>query len=203
MADRLGAICTNAVSPKFWNSRPLEIDAAARREAQSTYARSHLPQGAPTSPALANIGAYRLDCRLTGLAKAAGCVYTRYTDDLAFSGDEEFRRVAERFSIHAAAIALEEGFSINHHKTRIMRRGCRQHLAGIVVNKKMSLRRAEIERLEATLTNCVRFGPKSQNRERRPDFRMYLQGRVSFLEMINRAKGQQLREVFESIDWDI
>ena len=91
------------------------------------YARPHLPQGAPTSPALANLCAWRIDCRLTGLAAAAGVEYTRYADDLAFSGDANF----ERFADHVGAIVLEEGFAVNHRKTRIMRQGVRQHLAGL------------------------------------------------------------------------
>ena len=103
------------------------------------------------------------------LAKSAGAVYTRYADDLAFSGGEGFDRVARRFGTHAAAIALEEGFSVNHRKTRIMRQGVCQHLAGIVVNQQPNLRRRELELLEAILTNCVRSGPESQNRAMLPD----------------------------------
>jgi hypothetical protein len=137
-----------------------------------------------------------------GLAKSAGAVYTRYGDDLAFSGGEDFNRVIQRYSAHAAAIALEEGFSLNHRKTRIMRQGVRQLLAGIVVNRTASLRRRELELLEATLTNCVRFGPESQNRLALPDFRAHLEGRVGFVGMINRPKGQRLRNLFERIKWE-
>jgi RNA-directed DNA polymerase len=201
VADRLGAICANAVPRTVFGSRPPEIDAEAWQEAGRMYACSHLPQGAPTSPALANLAAYRLDSRLSGLAKTAGAAYSRYADDLAFSGDQEFSARVRRFSIHAAAIALEEGFSVNHHKTRIMRRSRRQQVAGVVVNQKLNLPRREVELLEAMLTNCVHSGPGSQNRERLRDFRAHLQGRVSFVEMINRGKGRKLRTIFESIDW--
>lgn len=201
VADSLGGICTNSVPRDVWNCRPPEIDPMQWHEARTLYARPHLPQGSPTSPALANLTAYRLDCRLFGLATSAGAVYTRYADDLAFSGDEGFNRVVERFSTHAAAIALEEGFGVNHRKTRTMRQGVRQHLAGIVVNQKVSLRRRDLELLEAILTNCGRFGPESQNRAKLPDFRAHLEGRVGFVEMINRAKGQRLRALFERIKW--
>jgi RNA-directed DNA polymerase len=202
VADRLGGICTNAVPRHVWNGPPPEMDAREWREARTLYARPHLPQGAPTSPSLANLTAFRLDCRLVGLAKSAGAVYTRYADDLAFSGGEEFNRVVERFSTHAAAIALEEGFNINHRKTRIMRQGVRQHLAGIVVNQRVSLRRHDLELLEAILTNCIRSGPDSQNRAGLPDFRTHLEGRIGFVEMVNRNQGQRLRTLFEAIHWE-
>jgi RNA-directed DNA polymerase len=135
------------------------------------------------------------------LAKCAGADYTRYADDLAFSGGEEFNRVVKRFSAHATAIALEEGFSVNHRKTRIMRQGVRQHLAGIVVNQRESLPRHDLKLLEAILTNCVRSGPESQNRAELADFRAHLEGRVGFVEMVNRLKGQRLRSLLEAIQW--
>jgi hypothetical protein len=201
VADLLGGICSNATPRSVWNDRPLEMNASQWQEARILYSRPHLPQGAPTSPALANITAFRLDCRLSGLARSAGAVYTRYADDLAFSGGEEFSKSVERFSAHAAAIAGEEGFSVNHRKTRIMRRGVRQSLAGIVVNDLMNIRRGDLEMLEATLTNCVRFGPESQNRQGHPDFRAHLEGRIGFVEMINRTKGQRLRGIFNAIQF--
>ena len=202
VASRLGGICTNSVARDVWTIRPPEIDPAPWNEARILYARPHLPQGAPTSPALANLIAYRLDGRLSALAKSVGAAYTRYADDLAFSGGEAFNRVVERFSAHAAAIALEEGFRVNHRKTRIKRSGVRQHLAGLVVNEKINLCRNSLELLEAILTNCVRFGPESQNRARVPDFRAHLEGRIGFVAMVNRAKGDRLRSLFAGIQWD-
>ena len=102
----------------------------------------------------------------------------------------------------AVRIALEEGFSVNHRKTRIKRSGVRQHLAGLVVNEKINLCRDSLELLEAILTNCVRFGPESQNRARVPDFRAHLEGRIGFVAMVNRAKGDRLRSLFAGIQWD-
>ena len=107
----------------------------------------------------------------------------------------------DRFSIHVAAILLEEGFSVNHRKTRIMRQGVRQHLAGIVANERMNVARTDFDRLKATLTNCLRHGPGTQNRQVHPEFRSHLAGRVAFFESINPARGQRLRSIFEQIQW--
>jgi RNA-directed DNA polymerase len=69
-SDCLGGISTNAVPRDVWNRCPPEIDRLQCSEARTLYARPHLPQCAPTSPAFANITAYRLDCRLLGLARS-------------------------------------------------------------------------------------------------------------------------------------
>jgi RNA-directed DNA polymerase len=98
-------------------------------------------------------------------------------------------------------VALEEGFRVNPHKTRVMGRGVRQQLAGIVVNEKVNLRRRDLELLEAILTNCVRLGPESQNRGRLRDFRAHLEGRIGFVEMVTRVQGQRLRAIFDAIQW--
>ena len=156
-----------------------------------------MPQGAPTSPALANACAYRADCRLAGLAESAGLDYTRYADDLAFSGD----RISSTFAAHAVAILMEEGFDVNHRKTRIMRQGVRQCLAGLVTNQRLNVAREDFDQLKATLTNCVRHGPVSQNRHGHPQFRLHLEGRIAFVSSLNRAKGQRLRRIFEQIEW--
>ena len=162
----------------------------------------HLPQGAPTSPALANLCAFRLDCRLAGLAKAAGANYTRYADDLLFSGDEDFARQVKRFVITAGAVILEEGFQPNHRKTRVMRQGQKQHAAGIVLNERPNLDRREFDRLKAILTNCVRHGAESQNREGHADFAAHLLGTLSWVSFIHPEKGRKLRKIYERIDWE-
>jgi RNA-directed DNA polymerase len=201
VADLLGGICTNCTPRETWEQYGMAGDYDMRFQARMLYCRPHLPQGAPSSPALGNLCFYRADCRLSGLASSAGAQYTRYADDLAFSGDEEFARRIERFSTHVAVILLEEGFDVHHRKTRIMCHGVRQHLAGLVLNRHMNVMRADFDRLKAILTNCVRLGPASQNRESNPTFRSHLEGRVAFVETINAAKGKRLRAIFDQIPW--
>lgn len=202
VAVLLAAICTNAMPADVWDAVP---DCARRLpqalQTEKLYRWPHLPQGAPASPALANLAAYRLDARLAGLARAAGGRYTRYADDLTFSGGGDLARAARRFALHAAAIAGEEGFAVEHRKTRIMRRGVRQHAAGVVLNERPNVPRAAFDRLKATLTNCLRHGPAIENRDRRLDFRAHLAGRVAYVEFLNPSRGQKLRAVFERIVW--
>jgi len=61
--------------------------------------------------------------------------------------------------------------------------------------------RADFDRLKAILTNCVRHGTESQNREGHPAFRQHLDGRVGFVEMVNPSKGVRLRRIYEKILW--
>jgi hypothetical protein len=201
VADLLGGLCTHATPRTVWKNLPLQASPGWIRDAQLLYSRRHLPQGAPTSPTLANLCAYRLDARLTGLAQSAGAIYTRYADDLAFSGNSDFDKRAERFSLHVAAILLEEGFHAQHRKTRIMRPGVRQYLAGVVTNQKINPVRADVDRLRAILHNSALHGPNSQNRENHPDFRNHLRGRVAYVESLNPQKGARLRTIFDRIRW--
>ncbi|HWB08202.1 MAG TPA: reverse transcriptase family protein [Pirellulales bacterium] len=194
----LTRLCTHrAASDVFEQITSIED----RTRLETLYGWPHLPQGAPTSPALANLAAWRLDCRLAALAAASGANYTRYADDLAFSGGPELERAARRFHVEVAAIALEEGFAVNTRKTRIMRAGVRQHLAGVVVNRHPNLDRNHFDRLKAILHNCVAQGPKGQNCEGRADFRAYLAGSIAYAEMINPARGRRLRALFDAIVW--
>src|SRR5579883_3024327 len=201
VTDLLGGLCTTSVPKSFWRNPPFDASAAEVERSRLLYSRRHLPQGAPTSPALSSICAYRLDCRLSGLAHAAGARYTRYADDLAFSGGREFSRSAERFATHVAVILEEEGFAAHHRKTRVMRPGVRQHLTGLTVNEHANIPRRDFDRLKAMLTNCVRRGPSTQNRDGHPSFRQHLEGRVAFVESVNFEKGRFLREILTSIDW--
>ncbi|MFM0158892.1 reverse transcriptase family protein [Paraburkholderia sediminicola] len=200
VARALTALCTNRVP----SGRLLAPDVRDRIDWQERqrYRNRHLPQGAPTSPALANLCAFRLDLRLAGLARSLGATYTRYADDLAFSGGDDLARMAERLEIRVAAIAIEEGFAVNLRKTRVMRRATRQHLAGVVVNSHPNLARPEFDALKAVLTNCMRHGSRSQNRDNHADFRAHLMGRVAHVAMLNATKGAKLKAIFERIVWE-
>jgi hypothetical protein len=162
---------------------------------------AHLPQGAPTSPALANLCALHLDLRLDALAASLDAAYTRYADDMAISGGERLRRRSTAVSSLVARIAVEEGFELHHRKTRVIPRSHRQVLTGIVVNERPNVRREEFDRLKAVLTNCVRHGPAGQNRAGIADFRGHLSGRVSHVASLNPARGAKLKKLLDRIDW--
>jgi hypothetical protein len=166
------------------------------------YQSRHLPQGAPTSPALANLCAFRLDLRLSGAAGKLGAEYTRYADDMAFSGDEKFESKIHGFYRLVCKIAREEGFAINPSKTRMMAQGTRQKMTGIVLNEHPNIARSEFEILKAILHNCIRSGPEHQNRDHLSDFHAHLKGRVAYVKMINPKKGRRLERLFHRIDWD-
>lgn len=192
----LAALCTHRTPPDMLARAPERdpIDLARLRA-------PHLPQGAPTSGALANLAAHRLDVRVAGLARKIGATYSRYADDLVLSGDREVARAAPTLVARLAAIATEEGFSLNFRKTRVMPHSGRQRITGIVVNEKLAAPRAEIERLRAILHNCRRHGPATQNRDGHADFRSHLRGRVAWINSLDPAKGARLQAMFEQVRW--
>ena len=161
----------------------------------------HLPQGAPTSPALANLCAFNLDLRLHAAAESLDARYTRYADDLVFSGGRQLERAAERFVTLVGTIVLEEGFSVNFRKTCVMPHSSRQRVTGIVVNEKPNLPRNKRDELKAILHNCIVRGPADQNRTGVHDFRGHLAGRIGYLKMIAPLHGQRMERWFEQIAW--
>lgn len=200
VAEVLADLCCTATPGDILHEMPGELPMERRWSCRKMYAIPHLPQGSPASPALANLSAFKLDCRVAGLAKAAGAQYTRYADDLTFSGGREFARAIERFQIRVAAIALEEGFYVNHRKTRIMRRSVSQRAAGLILNAGLNIPRDEFDRLKATLHNAVKHGLESQNRDRLPDFRAHLAGRIAHMKQVAPARAERLLRLFEQIE---
>jgi hypothetical protein len=116
-----------------------------------------LPQGSPTSPIISNIICKILDRRLTGLAKRFGVVYTRYADDITFSAQknvfilDDFRNELER-------IIESQGFKINSEKVKVINKGYRQTVTGIVVNEKLNVHRKYIKELRRWLYLWERYG---------------------------------------------
>lgn len=204
-AQVLTGLCISRVPAQAFQVRdPTKCDFELPRTdwlTRKRYQAAHLPQGAPTSPTLANLCAFNLDLRLQAAAEAMDARYTRYADDLTFSGGRQLEQAAQRFTLLVGAIAAEEGFAINFRKTRLMTRSQRQQVTGIVVNENTNLSRRNRDELKATLTNCLRHGAASQNRSGVTDFRAHLAGRVAHLAMINPARGQRIKELFDRIVW--
>ncbi len=165
------------------------------------YLRRHLPQGAPTSPALANLSAWGLDVRLSGLAREFGARYTRYADDLTFSGPEPFVSSLKDFIPLATRVIHSERFRVNMDKRKVIRNNARQTVTGVVVNTRLNVSRTEFNRLKAILHNCVQNGPSSQNREQHENFPAHLRGRIAHVAQLNPARGTKLLALYERIDW--
>lgn len=141
-------------------------------------------QGAPTSPGLCNAILLRLDHRLAGLARKHGFAYTRYADDLTFSGNDT-KKIAKLLKL-VPQIISEEGFATNTKKTRVMRAGRRQAVTGVVVNKEMGLSRQERRKLRAAL-HRQNTSPDADSHER-----MRLEGKLAYLYMLNRDQASAL-----------
>jgi RNA-directed DNA polymerase len=204
VAHALTALTTNAVPADIHRSlrvpgRPDLIDAGFRLGRR--LAEPHLPQGAPTSPFLANLAAYRLDRRLTGLAAALDASYSRYADDITFSGFARTLRDGSLLRTAVSTIAREEGFMVNDRKSRLATSAGRQQVCGIVVNAHPNVPRAEYDRLRAIIHNAARTGPAGQNRSSVADFRAHLLGRIAWVEQLNPERGRALRRAFARIDW--
>jgi retron-type reverse transcriptase len=113
-----------------------------------------LPQGAPTSPIITNIICEKLDFKLSRLAKAYGLKYTRYADDITFSGmSNVFAENGKFCTSMRNIIENEEGFKLNTDKTRLCHRGMRQEVTGLTVNTKANVSRKYIKQLRPLIHN--------------------------------------------------
>jgi len=118
-----------------------------------TTRKNHLPQGAPTSPALGNLVLRALDRKMCDLVRGTGWFYSRYADDLTLSG---FRKPRQMFD-KAKDLVHAEGFLTSPEKCRIRGRNRRQMVTGIVVNRKLALPR-EKRRMVRAMTHRLSNG---------------------------------------------
>jgi hypothetical protein len=203
VADTVTGLVTTVLPAPLWRRipAPLEPEPLDRhRRLGARLAAPHLPQGAPTSPALANLVCFRLDRRLAALATACGATYTRYVDDLTFSGGAGLRTgwLAER----VRRIAADEGFRVHPGKTRTAGAARRQAVLGVVVNERPTLPRPERDALRALLHNCATRGWASQVRDRDPaTFRDHVLGRVAWAASVDPVLGARLKDMAARIDW--
>jgi RNA-directed DNA polymerase len=189
---------------------------AASIVAQICTHRNGLPQGAPTSPVISNFIAAALDRRLTRLAKANRCRYSRYADDITFSTTQALfppalayheRSVQDTSKLHTGE-ALEQaimlcGFSVNPAKVRLQGRHRHQGVTGLCVNSAVNVERTRIRKIRAMLHAWQKFGLENAGVEffekyaRMPDrgppenpgalFRNAVYGQLAFVKMVRGA----------------
>jgi RNA-directed DNA polymerase len=204
IAHLLCGLMTTALHRGSWAQVPVPGDPqllAAHRLLGRRLAAPHLPQGAPTSPMLANLVAFSLDRRMTALARSLRGRYTRYADDLVLSGGPWMARRPQVAFEAVSEIVAAEGFVLHARKTRVLPAGQRQLLCGVVINRRLNAPRDDYDRLRATLHNAARDGPDSQNLDGVADFRAHLLGRIAWVSSLNPQRGARLRTMLDAIAW--
>jgi hypothetical protein len=172
--------------------------------AQIACRQNALPQGAPTSPVVSNLIGHILDIHVAKLAAEAGCVYSRYADDLTFSTNE--KKFPEDIAVNSGAephrwvvgerlrkIIEKQGFAINETKSRMHYADSRQEVTGLVVNRRVNVRsdyRARVRQMVQRLTNTgaftVRHVDKSNQIAEKEGNIHQLGGMLSFIHSVNR-----------------
>lgn len=168
-----------------------------------------LPQGAPTSPIIANMICRRLDNQLYRLARRRGCIYSRYADDITFSSAtvpfpnqviQQDASTSTGYGVGEELLKIIEnnGFTINESKVRLSNERQRQTVTGLVVNKRTNVRRRYIRQVRAMLHAWRKFGldnassahiARYDSKHRPPfrtppDFRAIVKGKINFIGMV-------------------
>lgn len=144
--------------------------------------RDRLPQGAPTSPTVSNLVMRPFDVHMGEWCREQEIRYTRYCDDLTFSGvfapEEVIRKVRGFLQVY--------GFELNRKKTRVLGRGNAQSVTGIVVNEKAQVSRAYRRKLRQEVYLFDRYGIKTEEGPKNDEKeRMRLLGKMRYVLSVN------------------
>lgn len=164
-----------------------------------------LPQGASSSPIVANLVCSDMDIELHALAKSLSATYTRYADDITFSGDVvPARREVE-------AILLKNNFVINDSKYKIMKRGQNQYVTGLTVFD-ASLARVprKIKKYLRLVFYCVEkygmenhlqrvLGEKSKNTYHRDWEIQKIKGWIDFINSVEPTIGKKFKNTWDKL----
>ena len=170
--------------------------------------RRVLPQGSPCSPILTNIVCRPLDHKLHKLAKKYNLRYSRYADDITFSGNRNVFREAESFRQELDDIITGEHFSINEKKTRLQKKNQRQEVTGLVVSDRVNVTREYVRALDNILyiwkkhgeadayaRFLVHYAPKNNHVKRKPNMQAVIQGKLLYLKMVKGADSEVWRRL--------
>jgi len=154
-----------------------------------------LPQGACTSPDIANLIARRLDARLGGMA-GSNWVYTRYADDLTFSSSNPNANVNGVLKL-AKQIIEEESFTVNEKKTSVKRASGRMMVTGLVVDEnEVRLSRRDVRRIRAFLHMCDTKGLDKVSEEIGKSAKHVATGYVSYMHMVSPEQAQKYKDKY-------
>lgn len=165
-----------------------------------TNSNNVLPQGSPASPSISNLVSLKLDKRLSALAKSANASYSRYADDITFSGAKSIKYILPL----VFRIVFEEGYVINERKTRLQYSYNRQEVTGLIVNKKLSLPKEKIKELENAIYYCKKYGVYEHKKKincKKNFYKEHLYGLAYYINMVDKEKGHKYLSELNEIYW--
>lgn len=140
----------------------------------------YLPQGAPTSPYLSNLILRDFDNYIGAYCSEVKIKYTRYADDLAFSGD----KINKKEIIDFVCEKLEKlGLNLNLEKINLMKHNRQQLISGVVVNDKIQLPKQKRNEIRQIMYFIIKYGLEShleKIKEKRDNYILHLLGRVQY-----------------------
>ena len=163
--------------------------------AQISCHNNELPQGSPCSPVITNLITHSLDIRLASMAKKHSCIYSRYADDITFSTrknkfPEQIMVQNETGFIPSRKLNKEisrSGFKLNHKKTRIQYKDSRQDVTGLIVNKKIGVKKEYRQITKSMCNNLFHTGEftKLVDGKHEKGSIVELEGRLNFIDSID------------------
>lgn len=160
-----------------------------------------LPQGSPASPSISNHILLKLDKRLGRLAESVGADYSRYADDITFSGNITISSIIPL----VGKIIKEEGFELNSKKTRLQYKNQRQEVTGLIVNKKVSVPSSLEKELKNAIYFIMKYGIDGHMNHigcKKLFYKEHLYGIAYFIKMVEEEKGENYLRKLDDIDWE-
>lgn len=151
--DFFGSITFPMIQQRVFSSRYFPPAVGTMLTALCCY-RDYLPQGSPASAAISNLVMKPFDEYMGNWCGERRIAYSRYCDDMTFSGEFEVREVKSKVKGFLGAM----GFELNPAKTKVLTRHVRQTVTGIVVNDKTSVPLPYRKKLRQEVYYCTHYG---------------------------------------------
>lgn len=182
--------------------------AYGRRHGQAPYLAmppGSLPQGAPTSGALANAAMATADERLTAIAARRHLVYTRYSDDLTFSAGDSFTRAKAASVVNeVVAVVGRQGLSVHRRKTIVVPPGARKVVLGLLLlDDRVALAPEFKRRVQVHVRGVHVFGLVEHAKHRRFESVLsmidHIDGCIAFARSVDPAFAEAMRGEWDDV----
>jgi RNA-directed DNA polymerase len=210
LAVDLARLCTARHRRNYWDRIQANPQEAKVLQRLIQAKPRILPQGASTSPTIANLMAWKLDKRFLGMKAKNNFNYTRYADDLTFSINSKDVKLPSKEIIKS--IIEEEGFYLNEKKLRYLKPGMKQHVTGLTVTHGVFVPKAFRKKVQQHIYYAKKYGPldhmkkweeKEGRRKNHYGFQDWLHGNIAYIYSIQPNLGNELLKEYNKINWEL